>query len=77
MKMEHNANLEIVERHQLSIPIYGWQRETTENPMVQLVENIKKMWLMENLEERSINVKVTYDVSVIIMTRKNNKNNVA
>lgn len=69
MKIENSANLEAVWRHQLSIPMYGRLGITIENPMMELVENLKKMWSMEDLEDESINVKVTYDVSIIIMSK--------
>lgn len=69
-KIENFTNLEAVKRHQLSIPIYGWRGTTTENPMVELIGNIKKLWSMENLENQSIKVKVTYDASIIILNKE-------
>lgn len=70
MKTQNPANLEAVWRHQLTIPMYGWKGATPDNPMIELVQKIKKMWFMEHLEDESINVNVTYHVSVIIMKKE-------
>lgn len=76
-KFEFPANLAKIRDYHLSVPFYERLGKGEENPVIQVLQDTKRIWGMEGVDAEAIPVRATFSASAIVLNKTNLAANVS
>lgn len=66
-KVDIVTTLELLRQCYLSVPFYAMLGDSSENPIVELFDEVKKVWTMEDIDDKVIGITATFDAVAITL----------
>lgn len=66
-KVDVITDLDSLRQCYLSIPFYAKLGNTANSPLIKAFDDVKKIWLMEDLEDKDVRIRATFDTVAIML----------